>query len=64
MHAIATSAGIISPLVTGWLIDHAAIPLTGYIQAYLLSAGLLCATGILGAFLITPSITKQKLLMS
>lgn len=64
VHAIATSAGIISPLVTGWLIDHAAVPLTGYIQAYLLSASLLCATGILGAFLITPSITKQKLLLS
>lgn len=61
VHASATSAGIISPLVTGWMIDRSSTPLAGYTQAYLLAAGLLCIAGMLGCMLIQPTQTRQKI---
>lgn len=62
VHSIATSAGVISPLVTGWMIDRASMPLAGYTQAYLLAASLLCIAGMLGYVLIQPAQTRQKII--
>lgn len=57
VHAMATSAGVISPLVTGWMIDRATSPLQGYQEAYLLAAALLVIAGVIGFFMIQPAKT-------
>ncbi|MCS3528231.1 MFS transporter [Acinetobacter johnsonii] len=61
VHAIATSAGVIAPLVTGWLIDNMSSPLSGYFYSFVCVASLLCITGLLGMSVIHPSRTKLKL---
>ncbi|WP_329123866.1 MFS transporter [Streptomyces sp. NBC_01465] len=47
-------AGILSPMVTGRLVDGAATTAAGYHTAYLLMAGLVAVAGVLAVFLLRP----------
>ncbi|GAA1373535.1 MFS transporter [Streptomyces beijiangensis] len=47
-------AGILSPMVTGLLVDGAATTADGYRTAYLLMAALVAAAGVLAVFLLRP----------
>jgi MFS family permease len=49
--AIGTFSGLIAPVVTGLLIQHAASPLLGYQSAYLVTTGLIaCCSGLCWVF--------------
>jgi len=48
VHSIATIAGIIAPLITGWLIDQSMNPVDGFVLSFQLFAGLLCLAGLMG----------------
>lgn len=61
VHSIATMAGIIAPLITGWLIDQSMNPVDGFILSFQLVAGLLCLAGLMGGIIIKPKFAQEKL---
>ncbi|MEV0094397.1 MFS transporter [Streptomyces sp. NPDC050738] len=54
-------AGILSPMVTGRLVDGAATTAAGYRTAYLLMAALVAVAGVLAAFLLRPERDAARL---
>ncbi|WP_336207084.1 MFS transporter [Nonomuraea sp. LPB2021202275-12-8] len=51
---LSVSAGIVSPIITGWLLDRATTPESGYTTAFLLSGIALAVAGALFALLVDP----------
>lgn len=45
--AAGSCAGIVSPLITGMILDATSSPTTGYTTAFLLCGGLLAVAGLL-----------------
>lgn len=62
--AVATSAGLIAPVVMGGLIDKAASAGAGYESGFALNGAVAMAAGVLGMLLIDPPHTKARLARS
>jgi MFS family permease len=60
--AIYTLAGIIAPAVMGSVIQHAAVPLDGYIAGFTINAVILVAAGLLGLLLLWPNTERARLM--
>jgi MFS family permease len=60
--AIYTLAGIIAPAVMGSVIQHAAVPLDGYITGFTINAVILVAAGLLGLLLLWPNTERARLM--
>jgi MFS family permease len=60
--AIYTLAGIIAPAVMGSVIQHAAVPLDGYLTGFTINAVILIASGLLGLLLLWPNTERARLI--
>jgi MFS family permease len=60
--AIYTLAGILAPFVMGSVIQHAAVPLDGYLTGFTINAVILVASGLLGLLLLWPNSERARLL--
>jgi MFS family permease len=60
--AIYTLAGILAPSVMGSVIQHAAVPLDGYMTGFTINAVILIASGLLGLLLLWPNSERARLL--
>ena len=60
--AIYTLAGIIAPSVMGSVIQHAAVPLDGYMTGFTINAVMLVASGLLGLLLLWPNTERARLM--
>jgi hypothetical protein len=60
--AIYTLAGIAAPLVMGSVIQRAPSLLDGYLTGYIINAGMLIASGVLGLLLLWPNTERERLL--
>src|SRR5262245_16959952 len=65
MLAIANSAvglaGVVAPLVMGWLVEMAASPVEGYERGFIVLGVLLISGGIVGMLLIDPQADRMRL---
>jgi MFS family permease len=59
--AIYTLAGMIAPSVMGSVIQHAAVPLDGYMTGFTINAVVLVASGLLGLALLWPNTERARL---
>ena len=59
--AIYTLAGIIAPFVMGAVIQHAAVPLDGYMTGFTINAVIMVASGLLGLLLLWPNTERARL---
>jgi MFS family permease len=59
--AIYTLAGIIAPWVMGAVIQHAAVPLDGYMTGFTINAVVMVASGLLGLLLLWPNTERARL---
>ncbi|MFI5031754.1 MAG: MFS transporter [Reyranellales bacterium] len=59
--SIVTSAGVLSPLVMGSIIQNAATPIAGYETGYVILGMLLLAGGIIGLLFIRPEADRKRL---
>ncbi len=53
-NAVATLAGLVAPEVAGHIIAAAAIPAQGYVDAFLLTGGIVASGGVLALLLLRP----------
>ena len=60
--AIYTLAGIVAPFVMGSVIQHAAVPLDGYMTGFTINAVVLVTSGLLGLLLLWPNSERARLL--
>jgi MFS family permease len=60
--AIYTLAGILAPSVMGSVIQHAAVPLDGYMTGFTINAVVMVASGLLGLLLLWPNTERARLL--
>jgi MFS family permease len=60
--AIYTLAGMIAPSVMGSVIQHAAVPLDGYMTGFTINAVIMVASGLLGLLLLWPNSERARLL--
>jgi MFS family permease len=59
--ALYTLAGILAPAVMGSVIQHAAVPLDGYITGFTINAVIMIASGLLGLALLWPNTERGRL---
>ena len=59
--AIYTLAGMIAPSVMGSVIQHAAVPLDGYMTGFTINAVVLVVSGLLGLALLWPNTERARL---
>ncbi len=59
--AIYTLAGILAPSVMGSVIQHAAVPLDGYMTGFTINAVIMVASGLLGLLLLRPNTERARL---
>jgi MFS family permease len=59
--ALYTLAGILAPAVMGSVIQHAAVPLDGYITGFTINAVIMIASGLLGLALLWPNTERARL---
>jgi MFS family permease len=60
--AIYTLAGILAPSVMGSVIQHAAVPLDGYLTGFTINAVILVVSGLLGLLLLWPNTERARLM--
>ncbi|WP_296518665.1 MFS transporter [Rhodopseudomonas sp.] len=60
--ALYTLAGIAAPLVMGSVIQHAALPLDGYLTGFTINATIMMVSGLLGLVLLWPNSERARLL--
>jgi MFS family permease len=60
--AIYTLAGIIAPSVMGSVVQHAAVPLDGYLTGFFINAVILIVSGLLGLLLLWPNTERARLM--
>src|SRR6195952_576816 len=60
--AIYTLAGIVAPSVMGAVLQHAAVPLEGYMTGFTINAAVLVGSGLLGLLLLWPNTERARLL--
>jgi len=60
--AIYTLAGIIAPSVMGAMIQHAAVPLDGYMTGFTINAVVMVVSGLLGLLLLWPNTERARLM--
>jgi MFS family permease len=60
--AIYTLAGILAPSVMGSVIQHAAVPLDGYLTGFTINAVILVASGFIGLLLLWPNTERARLM--
>lgn len=60
--AIYTLAGIIAPSVMGAVIQHAAVPVDGYMTGFTINAVVMAVSGLLGLLLLWPNSERARLL--
>src|SRR4029077_2508389 len=60
--ALYTLAGILAPAVMGSVIQHAAVPLDGYMTGFNINAVILVASGLLGLLLLWPNTERARLM--
>jgi MFS family permease len=60
--AIYTLAGILAPFVMGSVIQHAAVPLDGYMTGFTINAVVLVVSGLLGLLLLWPNTERARLM--
>lgn len=61
MSALATLGAVLSPTVTGWLLDGAVGQLEGFNRVFALTAALLLVAGVVGALFIRPERDAARL---
>jgi len=61
--AIYTLAGIAAPFVMGSVIQHAAVPLDGYMTGFTINAVILVVSGLLGLLLLWPNTERARLMV-
>lgn len=59
--ALYTLSGIIAPFAMGHMIQHAAVPLDGYITGFMVNAVILIVSGLLGVLLLWPNTERARL---
>ncbi len=59
--SVVTFAGVLAPLIMGSMIEHAATPLAGYEQGYVILGILLIVGGVIGMLLIRPEADRKRL---
>lgn len=59
--SIITLAGVIAPFAMGAVIQHAATPVAGYEDSYVILGGLLLVGGIIGLLFIRPEADRRRL---
>jgi MFS family permease len=59
--AFQTTAGLVAPLLMGWLVDHAADATAGFQQGFLLAGVLASAGGAVGLLLLRPESDVNRL---
>lgn len=59
--SVATIAGLIAPMVTGWLVGRGVTPAMGYTHGYLLAALILILGGVAAWIMIHPEATRVRL---
>jgi MFS family permease len=59
--AIYTLAGMIAPSVMGSVIQHAAVPMDGYMTGFTINAVVLVVSGLLGLALLWPNTERARL---
>jgi MFS family permease len=60
--AIYTLAGILAPSVMGAVIQHAAVPIDGYMTGFTINAVVMVVSGLLGLLLLWPNSERARLL--
>ena len=60
--AIYTLAGMIAPSVMGTVIQHAAVPIDGYMTGFTINSVVLVVSGLLGLLLLWPNTERARLL--
>jgi MFS transporter, ACS family, D-galactonate transporter len=60
--AIYTFAGMIAPSVMGAVIQHATVPLDGYMTGFTINAVVMAASGLLGLLLLWPNTERARLM--
>ena len=60
--AIYTLAGILAPSVMGAVIQHAAVPIDGYMTGFTINAVIMVVSGLLGLLLLWPNTERARLL--
>lgn len=59
-NSIGTTAGVLAPVVTGFLIQGVPDLATGYSRGFTLAAGLALIAGVVGGFLMNPAASKRR----
>src|SRR5262249_54366099 len=60
-HSVVGLAGVIAPLVVGWLVERAGSPVEGYEQGFIVLGVLLISGGVVGMLLIDPEADRTRL---
>lgn len=60
--SLATIAGLLAPMVTGWILQNAATPGIGYGHSYLVSAVILMVGGGIALLMIHPGASRDRLI--
>lgn len=60
--AIYTFAGILAPAVMGRMVQHAAVPLDGYMTGFTINAVIMAVSGLLGLLLLWPNTERARLM--
>jgi len=61
VNSVVTLAGVLAPLVMGSMIQHAANPIAGYEDGYVILGLLLLAGGLIGLLFIRPEADRKRL---
>ncbi|MEU1210639.1 MFS transporter [Nocardia sp. NPDC005825] len=59
--ALATLPGVIAPLLTGWIVDHAASSASGFTQAFIVAAVVMIVCGAIAMLTIDPDRDGRRL---
>jgi MFS transporter, ACS family, D-galactonate transporter len=61
VNSVVTFAGVLAPLAMGAMVQHAASPMVGFEQGYIVFGALLIAGGVIGLLFIRPEADRKRL---
>lgn len=59
--ALYTISGIMAPLVMGGVIQHASVPMDGYMTGFTINAAIMAGAGVIGLLLLWPNTERARL---
>jgi len=59
--SVQTSAGLLAPAITGWIVESGSTLAAGYTHGYLFAAGILIVGGLLAVVLVHPEKSRERL---